>query len=254
MHADQKKTHVHVAIFNLLLFTLSHRMKSNGYLIQPTKKVNNQRTRMQPGLFSQIEDSPTRSANQDNEDDDTTVSSQSYVDDEFIDHIVTLSKPMGLVIEEADANNARSGVQISSINSDGAGAWKNICVGDKILEIDENNCSEKTFDEVMEIIISSPSKFIRLTLGRPSKAVSVRWPNGVGVASLPGKYLGNVAVDALYYDIDYSCQSGSCATCEQRMISDGSEDGARYVRPCVARVPSGVSSVVIEPSDRDYLK
>merc|ERR1719203_731823 len=109
MHADQKKTHVHVTIFNLLLFTLSHRMKSNGYLIQPTKKINNQRTRMQPGLFSQIEDSPARSANQDNEDDDTTVSSQSYIDDEFIEHIVTLSKPMGLVIEEADANNARSG-------------------------------------------------------------------------------------------------------------------------------------------------
>lgn len=229
-------------------------MKSNGYLIQFTKKSNIQRTHEQPGLFSQVEDSLTRSTYEDNDDDDATIFSQGCADEKFIEHIVTLSKPMGLVIEEFDQNNVRSGVQISSINPDGAATWKNVCIGDKILDIDGNNCSEKTFDEVMEIITSSPSNFIRLTLGRPSKAVSVRWPNGVGVASLPGSIFGNVAVDASYYEIEYSCQSGSCGTCEQRMIRDGSEDGARYVRPCVARVPSGVSSVVIEPTDRYYLK
>lgn len=197
-------------------------------------------------LSSQIDDSITASTNEDKEGDSGKTGTG------FIEHIATLTKPMGLVIEEVSVN---SGVQISSINPDGSSTWKNLCVGDKILEINGIDCAENSFDEVMELITSSPSEeYIQLTLGRPSKAVCVRFPNGIGVASLPGRILGNVAVDASYDGIEYSCQSGACATCEQRMIPDGSEDAARYVRPCVGRVPSGVSSIVIEPSDRYYLR
>ena len=238
---------------NITIAVLLLGIGSNGFLVkvinsyQSVAYIQSVTATFPSILFSQVDDLIATSTN---ENDDESDHSKNEMD--FIEHMVTLAKPMGLVIEEVNVN---SGVQISSINPEGSSTWKNICVGDKILEINGIDCSENSFDEVMELITSSPSsEYIQLTLGRPSKTLCVRWPNGVGVASLPGRVLGNVAVDASYDGIEYSCQSGACATCEQRMIPDGSEDAAKYVRPCVARVPSGVSSVVIESSDRYYLK
>lgn len=168
-------------------------------------------------------------------------------------HTVTLPKPMGIILEEVDESDPTAGVMVKELDPAGAAAAASkvgdvdLCLRDVILEVNGASCADEEFDDVMERIVTSPGSEVTLTLGRPAKAVAVRCPNGICVAANPGEYLGEIAQLA-GARIQYSCMSGSCATCEQSMLTDDGDQ--RYVRPCVARVPKGPKAVVLVPTDR----
>ena len=150
---------------------------------------------------------------------------------------VRLARPLGLVIEEAGTPG--EGVRVVRIdpggNSSGGGA-AGICVNDSIVGVDGRDCAGMGFDSVMDAIASGPGDSVELELRRPGDGV-VEWPNGVAVAAAAGEYLGNVAMEAGYDRIEYSCRSGSCGTCGQ--IVRGEDGRRRVARPCVARVRRG---------------
>ena len=176
---------------------------------------------------------------------DTTLDHSSLTE-----HKVTIPKPMGLILEEIDEQDPYKGVVIAKVNPEGnaAAACKSgldLCIRDKILAVNDEPCADSTFEVVMERIASSPGDIVSLKLGRILGSVAVRWPNGVCVAATPGEYLGNIADDALFR-IQYSCTSGSCGTCEHRIRNENGD--ARFVRPCVARVPKGSASIEVSIS------
>ncbi len=169
------------------------------------------------------------------------------------EHKVQLEKPMGIILEEANEDTLTGGVIIKSINPNGAtaAACRNnnadICVRDKILEINGVECANAKFEDVMEII-SDAREEITFVIGRPSNATVVKWSNGISVAAMPGDYFGQIAQDEAFVKIPYSCSNGGCGTCEQSIFSD--ELGQRYIRPCVSRVPKGSRTIIVNPSDR----
>jgi ferredoxin len=172
---------------------------------------------------------------------------------EFVTEIeARINKPMGIVIEEIDETGL--GVRITQINPDGATAMlcrsgsANVCLRDKILAVNAVPCSVLSFEQVMDMITSTPGDEVSLLLGRPEGTIPVKWPNGVSIAAWPGEYLGNLAGLA-GFQISYSCRSGSCGSCEHSIETDGSGE-TRYVRPCVARVPKDVAWVVMHPTGR----
>ena len=167
---------------------------------------------------------------------------------------VQIPTPMGIVIEEIDSSDTHQGVRITRVEPDGnaaascgATAADLLCVRDKILAVNGVACSEAPFEVVMDNIRSSTGGKVELTLGRPRGSVIVKWPNGVCVAAQPGEYLGNIGYEGMM-QIPYSCRSGSCGTCEQVVSTDNGN--ARYLRPCFAKIPKGVKSMIVIPSDR----
>uniref|UniRef100_A0A7R9VUE9 PDZ domain-containing protein n=1 Tax=Pseudictyota dubia TaxID=2749911 RepID=A0A7R9VUE9_9STRA len=166
------------------------------------------------------------------------------------EHDVILSKPLGIVLEESDEDE--KGVIIAKIDPNGKAATTckleriDICKGDKILAVNGEDCTDFEFEDVMDRIVESPNE-VTLSLGRPIGNVAVCWQNGVCVSCKPGEYYGNVAAEAMF-QIEYSCRSGSCGTCEQAVSVDGG--GVRYVRPCSTKVPKGPSLIVVLPTDR----
>jgi ferredoxin len=171
---------------------------------------------------------------------------------EFVTEInARIKKPMGLVIEEIDETGL--GLRIAQINPDGATAAlcrsgsADVCIRDKILAVNGEPCGVLSFEEVRDLITSTPDDEVRLLLGRPEGAIPVKWPNGVSVAAWPGEYLGNLA-DLACFQISYSCRSGSCGSCEHSIETDSTKK--RYVRPCVARVPKDAAWAVMHHTDR----
>jgi len=179
--------------------------------------------------------------------------SDEYDFAEVTEHTATLAKPMGIVLEEIDEDDPSRGIVIAKIDPNGntAAACKvtplDICKGDKILEVNGEACSDLSFEDVMDKIITAPNNQVTFTLGRPVGNIAVYWQNGVGVSCKPGEYFGNVASEALFH-IEYSCRSGSCGTCEQVISIDGGKP--RYIRPCSAKVPKGPSMITVIPTDR----
>jgi ferredoxin len=172
---------------------------------------------------------------------------------EFVTEIeARINKPMGIIIEEIDDTGL--GVRIAQINPDGATAMlcrsgsANVCLRDKILAVNAVPCGVLSFEEVMDMITSTPGGEVSLLLGRPEGTIPVQWPNGVSVAAWPGEYLGNLAGLA-GFQISYSCRSGSCGSCEHSIETDNSGE-TRHVRPCVARVPKDVACVAMHPTGR----
>ena len=172
---------------------------------------------------------------------------------EFVTEIeATINKPMGIVIEEIDQTGW--GLRIAQINPDGATAAlcrsgsADVCLRDKILAVNGEPCGVLSFEQVMDVIISTPGDEVSLLLGRPKGTIPVKWPNGVSVAAWPGEYLGNLA-DLAEFQISYSCRSGSCGTCEHSIETDDSGE-KRYVRPCVARVSKNIAWAVMHPTHR----
>lgn len=168
-------------------------------------------------------------------------------------HQVVLDKPMGLILEEIDANNPEAGVQVKEI-VDGAAAAEasrrneaDIAIGDKIISILGDDCRTWNFDQVMDALISASSP-VRLEFERPAGTVSVKFENGVAVAVTPGEIFGNIAIKANYFKIPYDCRSGACGTCEQKLISEDGKE--RYIRPCIGLVPGDSSHFLVVQSDR----
>lgn len=168
---------------------------------------------------------------------------------------VEIAKPMGLVLEEITAGDPAGGVRVAYIDPTGnAGAAsigddpsECLLVHDRILAVDQKQCMDSSFEEVMELIASAPGPRVQLTVGRGEGVTIVAWPNGIGVGARPGDSMRDLAKRA-YYKVNYSCESGGCGTCEQMiMLDDGS---TRYVRNCIARVPKESQSVLVKPSDR----
>lgn len=181
---------------------------------------------------------------------------------------------MGIILE-SDEDDASMGVIIKRIDPLGntASACKDnplgvdICIRDRILQVDNMDVSEKSLEDVMGFIINAPNDVVELVLARPKDAIVMKWWNGISVAVRPGEKIKNIARYEACVNIKYSCQGGGCGICECSMVTDrGSEleqgqgqgqeqehgrgGGERYFRPCVARVPKGPSLIWIKPSDR----
>ena len=155
---------------------------------------------------------------------------------------VKISKPLGIIVEEADANDPSQGVCIGSIDEGGnaASSGTDICIHDAIVSVNGVDCVAKSFEEVMDLIVSCETPEVELSLARLEGRVAVRWPNGVCVAAPVGEYLGNVASEARFR-APYSCRSGSCGSCEQNAVIDNETE--KKLRPCSAKVPKGVEII-----------
>mmetsp|Transcript_17988 Transcript_17988/g.51512 ORF Transcript_17988/g.51512 Transcript_17988/m.51512 type:complete len:197 (+) Transcript_17988:159-749(+) len=155
---------------------------------------------------------------------------------------VRISKPLGIIVEEVDANDPSKGVCVGSIVEGGnaASCGTDACIHDAIVAVNGADCVAKSFQEVMDLIVSCKTPEVELTLARMEGRVAVRWPNGVCVAAPVGEYLGNVASEARFC-VPYSCRSGSCGSCEQIAVIDKKKE--KKLRPCSAKVPKGVEII-----------
>jgi ferredoxin len=195
--------------------------------------------------------------------DTSSISSSIYSDVTKVH--VRIPKPMGIILEEIDASDPSQGVSIARLLPKGNAAvvanHKNngspvddalVCMRDKILAVNDTPCSDSSLETVMDAIVAAETSVVELVLGRPLNSTAVLFSNGVAVAAQPGEYLGNVA-DEARMEIPYSCRSGSCGTCEQSIVfhdDDVVSKKQRYGRPCVYRIPTGVKSMSVVPSDR----
>ena len=155
---------------------------------------------------------------------------------------VKMRKPLGIIVEEVDATDPSKGVCVGSIDGKGNAAshGTDVCIHDQIVAVNGADCSAKSFEEVMDLIVACEALEVDLTLARLDGRVAVRWPNGVCVAAPVGEYLGNIASEARY-GVPYSCRSGSCGSCEHLAILDNKRE--KRLRPCSAKVPKGVETI-----------
>jgi len=171
------------------------------------------------------------------------------------EHVVSLRKPMGIILE-GDESNLAAGVFVKRMDPQGqtAAACRSdpsgfdICIRDKVMFVNGVDVSQDSLESIMELIIDGPNT-VEIVLGRPSDAAVVRWTNGISIAAKPGDSFGCIARHEALIKIPYSCASGACGTCEQS-ISSEDEEFRQYIRPCVARVPGGVPIIIVNPSDR----
>lgn len=144
-------------------------------------------------------------------------------------HSVSLQKPIGIILE-IDEERPDLGVLVRRIDENGSTAAAcrakpmetDICVRDRLLEINGVDVSDKTLENVMDIIIEAPID-IDLVLGRDSDSIIVRWSNGIAVAAKVGDSFRSIASSDAYVKIPYSCESGGCGTCEQTIVVGFSE-------------------------------
>lgn len=181
--------------------------------------------------------------------------SSSPIQQQLTEVSVIVPKPMGLILEEVDASNLEAGIIIQKMDPSGgvASACRSrsvkerpdVCVRDKIMAVNGTPCVKASLETIMDLIANSSGSdnSVSLVLGRRKDSIKVTWPNGVSIAALPGEYLGNLAYEASYDRIEYSCRSGSCGTCEQAAEINGSGN-IKLVRPCVARIPLGKTSII----------
>jgi ferredoxin len=155
---------------------------------------------------------------------------------------VKMRKPLGIILEEVDATDPSKGVCVGSIDgkSNAASCGTDVCIHDQIVAVNGADCLSRSFEEVMDLIVSCEAPEVEVTLARLEGRVSVRWPNGVCVAAPVGEYLGNVANEARF-DLPYSCRSGSCGSCEQHAVLDNKRE--KKLRPCSTKVPKGVETI-----------
>lgn len=140
---------------------------------------------------------------------------------------VSLSKPLGLVLEEVEPNEKR-GVFVGECSPDGrAKASGKITRGQLLLEVNGIDVRNYDFDSVMDILIDAPvDKTIELILIDAKKVqngpanLSVKLPDGrtVTVNSLKGQNMRRVLLDAgidLYGAKGFAnCGGGgSCGLC-----------------------------------------
>lgn len=83
------------------------------------------------------------------------------------EYTVSLSKPLGIVLEECEAGGKATGVKVASISEGGAAdRCGKILRGDTLLKIQDADVSNSDFDSVMDMLIAAPeNQGICLTLG-----------------------------------------------------------------------------------------
>jgi hypothetical protein len=76
---------------------------------------------------------------------------------------VTLTKPLGLVLEELDGG---AGVRIEAMQQGGSAAASGVDIapGDHLLQVDETNVSHTDFDTIMSLLLDAPAT-LTLTVG-----------------------------------------------------------------------------------------
>eukprot|EP00563_Minutocellus_polymorphus_P019635 CAMPEP_0197715986 /NCGR_PEP_ID=MMETSP1434-20131217/1031_1 /TAXON_ID=265543 /ORGANISM="Minutocellus polymorphus, Strain CCMP3303" /LENGTH=196 /DNA_ID=CAMNT_0043300261 /DNA_START=197 /DNA_END=788 /DNA_ORIENTATION=- len=155
---------------------------------------------------------------------------------------VRISKPLGIIVEEVDANDPSKGVCVGSIVEGGnaASCGTDACIHDAIVAVNGADCVAKSFQEVMDLIVSCKTPEVELTLARMEGRVAVRWPNGVCVAAPVGEYLGNVASEA-----DFVCRTRAdrVAVEAASKLQSSTKKKEKKLRPCGAKVPKGVEII-----------
>ena len=152
---------------------------------------------------------------------------------------VTLRKPIGMTLE-SDEEDPGAGIIIKRIDPQGLTAVMcksepdnyDICIRDKILNVNGKDVGNKSYENVMQMISDGPDE-VRLSLGRPSDAVVIRWNNGISVAAKPGDPVKEIARDEASVKIPYLCHSGGCGTCEQSISTGkGEVSNQTFYRKC----------------------
>jgi len=141
-------------------------------------------------------------------------------------HEVTLRKPLGMILESVEENPG-AGIIIKRIDPHSLTAVMcksepdnyDICIRDRILNVNGKDVGSESYENVMQMISDGPDE-VRLSLGRPSDAVVIRWNNGISVAAKSGDPIKQIAQDEASVKIPYACYSGGCGSCEQS-ISTG---------------------------------
>lgn len=180
--------------------------------------------------------------------------------EEFVYTKVSLSKPMGLMMEEVEEGEAR-GVMVldmasgsaleRQLNSRAVTVDSLICIGDVLVEIgndgnDPIDALTLTFDQVMTILADSPEP-VQLTFRRPAHHIAVLFAStGMATACPRGTPVRELSRQTRA-PIPYDCNTGYCGTCEQVALTDNGE--TKYVRPCVASVGSKSKVITIANSD-----
>jgi len=181
---------------------------------------------------------------------------------------------MGIILEE-DIENSPGIVTIAKIDPNGntaktlrqSNSNQNQCMSlrDELVSIHSYNCINTSLEEVMEYILTSDQEIMDVTVRRNTRRTTIEFCNGISIATQSGESIRNLASLA-FVNIQYSCDSGGCGTCEQTMrgmkqhfneeddeeknINDVVWEQDRYIRPCIARVPKGYQRIVLFPSDR----
>ena len=194
---------------------------------------------------------------------------------------VCIPLPLGMILEELDAQDPSQGIGIQRIQpgshaaratctntalvTETEGPPPGCCVGDKIVAVNGDPACGTNFETMMARIRDSPYRqdpdtttttttpdpdstaatVVTLTLQRNLNAVLVTWPNGIVVNAAVGDYLGNVAQRASYHhEIPYECRAGSCGVCAQWVRTNNSPT-PKLVRPCRATIPKGIATLQI---------
>jgi PDZ domain len=84
------------------------------------------------------------------------------------EYIVSLKKPLGMILEEREEGGGNSGVRIKEVlkGTDGGSAWKSgmVAPGDLVQSINQVDVSTYDFDSVMNLLVESSSP-VHLCLG-----------------------------------------------------------------------------------------
>jgi len=179
-------------------------------------------------------------------------------------HTVRLDLPLGIVIEDLDGD---TGVSIIGISPEGNASIHNqsvfgklkspdvsnfdatsaecVCIRDKVLSINGDNCHESTFDEVASLLSAERSNTVTLRLGRVPGSTVVNYCDGVCISAQPGESYGFLA-SKCGVNIDYECRTGNCGTCLRQLDFPDKlydlKEGERHIYQrsilnCVGKVP-----------------
>ena len=153
--------------------------------------------------------------------------------DEPSDFEITLSKPLGIKLEENDLGV----LVVKDLLPEGSAAASTfVWPGDELRACGDADISSCGFDAGMDAIIAAPAECI-LTFRRPAKTACIDFPDGERAFGVKGDSLRTLALRAGYKKIVYNCGEGSCGSCEM-VLRSGTSERCRSVRTCKARLPS----------------
>lgn len=173
---------------------------------------------------------------------------------------VEVPLPLGLVLEEMDANDSTHGVVVMGMSAEGNAAKHNksptttvgaensptraVCIRDKILAVNGVPCAESSLDAVISLF-SDAGTSVTISLGRIEGSTVLYYPNGAAVAAKPGESYGFLA-RICGARVEYACRNGNCRICERAVETDRDqltgaqgEEGYRLgnIFHCVGSVP-----------------